>query len=112
MLRIIGWGVLVALLVTTAAQADDPNDPVMRDPAARARDSAMIRSLNQRELARVRARDAQMGIGRVSAQQAEASCIAYQARSRDYERAMADYQRDRARYERDLADWRRATAQD
>lgn len=45
-------------LVSSIAWADDPRDPVMRDPRARAHDRAVIRQLNLRELARVRARDA------------------------------------------------------
>lgn len=48
----------LSLLVPAAALADDPNDPAMRSSAARARDKAMTRKLNQDQLARVRARDA------------------------------------------------------
>lgn len=48
----------LALLVPAVALADDPNDPAMRSSAARARDKAMTRKLNQDQLARVRARDA------------------------------------------------------
>lgn len=82
--------VLAAAVVSTAALADDPNDPTMRDPRARARDRAVIRQLNLNELARVRARDA-----RVSAAN----------------RASAErYQRDRAQYERDMAAWRHAVS--
>ena len=44
--------------IATSVSADNPRDPSMRSQAARARDAAIIRSLNQRELARVRARDA------------------------------------------------------
>lgn len=46
--------------VPSFAWADDPNDPAMRDPRARARDHAIIRQLNLRELARVRERDARL----------------------------------------------------
>lgn len=46
--------------VDTAALADDPHDPLMRDPRARARDHEIIRQLNLAELHKVRARDARM----------------------------------------------------
>ena len=42
--------------VDTAALADDPHDPLMRDQRARARDHEIIRQLNLAELHKVRAR--------------------------------------------------------
>ena len=54
---------LAAMLMPVAVQADDPHDPAMRDPAARARDKAMTRKLNEDQLAYVRARDAQYADG-------------------------------------------------
>lgn len=75
---------MLALGCTCAAlpaRADDPHDPTMRSAAARARDHAVIRGMNLRELAKVRARDAEFA-----------------------RRA----QRRRARYEQELAEWRHA----
>ena len=46
------------VLATSAALADDPHDPLMRDPQARARDHETIRQMNLAELRKVRARDA------------------------------------------------------
>lgn len=46
------------VIVSSGALADDPNDPQMRDPRARARDREIIRQLNLAELRKVRARDA------------------------------------------------------
>ena len=46
--------------IDTPALADDPHDPLMRDPRARARDHEIIRQLNLAELRKVRARDARM----------------------------------------------------
>jgi len=46
------------ILVSSAALADDPNDPTMRTAAARARDHETIRQMNLAELRKVRARDA------------------------------------------------------
>ena len=87
----------------TAALADDPNDPAMRDPRARARDRAIIRQLNRNELARVRERDARYAEGwrayrERPAQQAE------------HARRMARYEAEREQYERDMAEWRHAVA--
>lgn len=45
-------------LVSSAALADDPNDPTMRTAAARARDHETIRQMNLAEQRKVRARDA------------------------------------------------------
>ncbi len=47
-------------LVSSAALADDPNDPSMRSAAARARDKEVIRQLNLAELRHVNARDARL----------------------------------------------------
>ncbi len=46
--------------IGTTALADDPHDPLMRDPRARARDHEIIRQLNLAELRKVHARDARM----------------------------------------------------
>ncbi len=83
-----GAAALAAIFLSTAAAADDPNDPSMRDPRARARDRAIIRQLNLDELARVRARDARYAEGRRT--------------------NVSRYQSDRAQYERDMAPWRQA----
>jgi hypothetical protein len=78
-------------LVSTAALADDPNDPSMRSAAARARDKAIIKRLNEEQLAYVRKRDARYAQGWRATRDAAAINAA-----------------NRARYQRDMAAWRRA----
>ena len=70
-----------------AAHADDPNDPSMRNPAARARDKAIIRQLNLDQAAYVKARDARQSAGW---------------------RAYRNYPAQQAAYDRRMAEWRRA----
>lgn len=82
-----------AALLPTAALADDPRDPTMRSAAARARDRAMIRQMNQQQLAYVRQRDAK---SRQSYRQAQGG-------SGEYAEARADY-------ESRMRSWRRAVA--
>lgn len=94
---------LCCVMAGSAVHADDPNDPAMRDPRARARDKAIIRQLNRNELARVQARDARYAEGwRAWRQQPQQRA--------DHARAMERYSHDRAQYERDMAAWRRAAA--
>jgi hypothetical protein len=83
-----------AALWPAAALADDPRDPTMRSAAARARDSAEIKRLNQGQLAYVRERDAK-------------SMQAYREAQGARNGAYADA---RAEYERKMAAWRRAVA--
>lgn len=73
--------------ISSAAYADDPNDPGMRSAAARARDKAIIRQLNLDQAAYVKARDARQAAGW---------------------RAYKAYPAQRAAYEREMAEWRRA----
>ena len=80
-------------LAPVAASADDPRDPSMRSAEARARDQAIIKRLNQEQLATVQNRDAQYAGG----------WRAY----RDGPRVNAARQ---AQYEREMAAWRRAVA--
>lgn len=80
-------------LLTSPALADDPHDPGMRSAAARARDRAIIRQMNQRQLAYVRERDAR-------------NMETYR-RARRGQGAYADA---RADYARRMSDWRRAVA--
>jgi hypothetical protein len=75
-----------AVLLPAAALADDPNDPAMRNAAARARDREMTRQLNLRQGAMVRERDAR-----------------YAAQNQGYAASRADY-------EQQMASWRRAVA--
>lgn len=102
---------MIVAMMPTAALADDPHDPAMRNAAARARDREMTRQLNLEEKARVQQRDARSA-QRSRAPRAGDSYAAdeYAARSQDYERAMASYARNRAQYERDMAKWQRAVA--
>lgn len=105
----MGKGWLAALAVlgcvagTSAGWADDPHDPAMRSAAARARDRAVIRQLNLRELAHVRQRDARY------ARQWHAWRDQGAARA-EHRRRLQAYDRQRARHERDMAAWRRAVA--
>lgn len=102
---------VVAALLPAAALADDPHDPAMRDAAARARDHAAIRQLNENELAMVRERDARYAEGwRAVRRNGDYADAEYTARSRDYDRATTDYARQRAQYEREMARWRGAVA--
>lgn len=94
---------LAGLLFSVAAQADDPNDPLMKDPRARARDRAIIRQLNLNELARVRERDARYAEGWKAYRELP-------ARQAEHARDVARYDAERDRYERDMAAWRRAVA--
>lgn len=98
-----GIAVIAAAFAATPVMADDPNDPAMRDPRARARDRAIIRQLNRDELARVRARDARYASGWRAYRELP-------ARRAEHARAMAQYERDRAQYDRDMAAWRHAVA--
>ncbi|WP_176594054.1 hypothetical protein [Sphingobium sp. EM0848] len=84
---------MAASFLPTAALADDPHDPTMRSAAARAHDRAMIKQMNQRQLAYVRQRDAR-------------NMRTYRVPQRDRE-AYADA---RADYARKMAEWRRAVA--
>ena len=103
---------IAALLLPGMALADDPRDPTMRDPAARARDKAIIRKLNQEELARVQARDAQYAEGWRAWRERNGNggTAEYSSRQSDYDQANRAYAKDRAAYERDMARWRAAVA--
>lgn len=93
----------------TLALADDPLDPQMRTQAARERDRAIIRKLNQQELARVRERDARYAQGwadwREHNRREDVARGAQAARNAD-----RDYAEARDDYEQRLAEWRRAVA--
>lgn len=80
-------------LVSVAASADDPRDPSMRSAAARARDAAVIRRLNQEQLAYVQNRDAQYAQG-----------------WRAYREAPRVVPERQAAYAHEMAAWRRAVA--
>lgn len=86
------------------ALADDPYDPQMRTQAARERDRAIIRKLNQQELARVRERDARYAEGWAVWREHDAR---NGRAGRDADRAYAQAQDD---YEQRMAEWRRAVA--
>lgn len=99
--RLLVCAAVIVAMAPVVAQADDPNDPAMKNPAALARDRAMTRQLNLRELARVRQRDARMF---AAYDDSRAS------RSRDHAQDVADYDRSRRQYERDMGEWREAVA--
>jgi hypothetical protein len=83
----------LALLPATA-QADDPRDPSMKSAAARARDSAETKRLNQGQLAYVQQRDAKI-------------LRNYRETQGEHNSAYADAQ---AEYSRKMAAWRRAVS--
>lgn len=83
-----------AALLPAAALADDPRDPTMRSAEARARDRAIIKRLNQQQLAYVRERDAR---SRQAYREAQSARDTYYADAR-------------AEYARKMAAWRRAVA--
>ncbi len=109
-------GILAALALTTSfvssvALADDPNDPDMRDPRARARDRQIIRQLNIDELAHVRRRDAGYAAGWKAYREAKNGGGADYARARaDNDRQRAGYNREQARHEQEMTAWRRAVS--
>jgi len=70
---------MAGTLVPGIALADDPNDPAMRNRAARAKDAAITRQLNTTAFAHVRDRDARYDR---EAQSSRAAML-------DYERRMA-----------------------
>ena len=92
-IRFAGAIALVAAVLPQAALADDPTDAAMRDAAARARDAAIVKRLNQEQLAKARARDAGYAAG-------------WQA----YRDAPAQNARRQAEHDQRMAKWRRAVA--
>lgn len=91
---LVGTLLLGAVLLPAVAHADDPHDPTMRSAAARARDRAIIRRMNQDQLAYVRRRDAH---------RMQTYRLAQNTRDARYADA-------RAEYERKMAAWRRGVA--
>ncbi|WP_253201206.1 hypothetical protein [Sphingomonas quercus] len=73
----------MGLLSAAAAHADDPNDPTMRSDEAHARDRAITKHMNERQLAFVRQRDAR------SDEQLRSGQESYSAARADYARRMA-----------------------
>lgn len=89
---IAGAFALVAIVVAAApAMADDPNDPAMRSAAAKARDRAIIKRMNQDQLRYVQQRDAEYTGGWAA-----------------YRNAPRENARRQAEYEREMARWRHA----
>lgn len=86
------------MAVPGVALADDPYDPSMRTQRARERDRAIIRKLNQQELARVRERDARYAEG-----------WSQWRNGRQDDRA-DDYAQAQREHEARMAQWRRAVA--
>lgn len=90
--RIVLAAVSLGILATSApALADDPNDPTMRNRAAREADAAEIRRLNLEQARHVQERDARY------------------ARSNERGRQQVyAYESARAEYEAEMEEWRRA----
>lgn len=101
---------LGAASLPAIALADDPNDPTMQSSAARARDRAIIRRLNQNELAYVRQRDARYAEGWQNYRNRGASSEDHARRLDEYERANQRYAPDQRKYQRRMAEWRRDVA--
>lgn len=107
----------LATAFASPALADDPRDPAMT-PEAIARDKAIIRKLNQDQLAYVRQRDARYAKGWQDYRQSRGGDDdesdyeegGYQAGRADYARQSRDYAQARRDYEADLAQWRRDVA--
>jgi len=99
---------LAALLAPAAALADDPNDPAMRDPKARARDAEQIRLLNRDMLAQVQQRDAQYAQGWQAYRDYPARQAEYKAALAQHQRTVEQFSENRANYEAKMAEWRRA----
>ncbi|WP_395331344.1 hypothetical protein WBP06_01980 [Novosphingobium sp. BL-8H] len=101
---VLACGILAG--VSSPALADDPHDPTMT-PDAVARDRAIIRKLNQDQLAYVRKRDAQYAEGWKSYRGQRGN----DDRGDDDGRADArNYAQARRQYKADLAKWRRDVA--
>src|SRR3546814_6273140 len=95
-------------LATAPARADDPTDPAMRSAAARARDKAIIRQLNEDQLAYVRQRDAGYAKDWEAYREAKAGNrdegdSRYEADQRTYSDARSDYEAAMAGWRRDVA---------
>ena len=90
----IGALSMSAILLPTAALADDPRDPGMRNADALARDRAMTKRLNEGQLAYVRQRDGK-------------TLRTYRQTQSAHDSAYADAN---AEYSRKMAAWRRAVA--
>lgn len=99
---------LFGLALAAPAMADDPNDPLMKDPKARARDAAMIRQLNRDMLAQVQERDARYARDWQAYREQPAREAEYRAAMADHARTQRQYAEDRAAYEAKMAAWREA----
>ena len=98
-------------MASTPARADDPNDPAMRTAEARARDKAIIKQLNEDQLAYVRERDARYAQGWEAYRQAHGDRDARQAASyADTQGSSGAYAQARSDYDAALAQWRRDVA--
>ena len=84
--KVAGAIALACVVSAAPALADDPNDASMRSAAARARDAAIIRKLNQDQLRYVQQRDARQRAGWEAYK-------AYPQQQADYERRMAEWRR-------------------
>ena len=101
---------LALAIVPGTAVADDPHDPAMRTAAARARDRAIIRRMNEDQLAYVNKRDARYAAEWRDYRARGATSEDHARHREDYERANQRYADDQSRYQRQMAAWRRAVA--
>lgn len=110
-----------AAALSTAAWADDPNDPAMKSKEAIAADRETIRQMNTDMLAQVKARDAAYAKGwrdykraksdkHPSSEDYEQKLAAYHENLDAYNKQQARYAADRQSYEQAMVDWRRKVA--
>ena len=98
---LLACAIALSAAVPGAALADDPSDPAMRNADARARDAAIIKRLNQQQLAQVRQRDAGYAEGWRAYRESGGASSADSG---------AENARRRVEYQREMAAWRRAVA--
>lgn len=99
--RLIAGALALGICVQAGVvAADNPNDPSMRTAEARAKDRAIIKRLNQEQLAHVRERDARYAQGWRN----------YRKGGTVSQRDQQHYAEARQDYARKMAAWRRAVA--
>lgn len=102
--------IVAAPFVSTAALADDPKDPSMASRTARERDRAIIRKLNQDQLAYVRQRDARYAEGWDAYRRAHGESGSRRAEREDADYSDARHSDARGEYEEAMAQWREDVA--
>lgn len=102
--------VLVTGMASAPAFADDPNDPAMATRAAREQDRAIIKQLNEDQLAYVRERDARYAQGWEAYRRAQGARSSREDTAYENSRSNNAYAEARNDYAAALAQWRRDVA--